>query len=66
MLGFYWGGYLKFRPEIVTQSLTTLFRWAVEGRIKPHISHVLPLERAQEGLDLLKTRASTGKVVITL
>ncbi len=66
VLGFYWGGYLKFRPEIVTQSLTTLFRWAAEGRIKPHISHVLPLERAQEGLDLLKTRTSTGKVVITL
>ncbi|WP_375175715.1 NADPH:quinone oxidoreductase family protein [Pseudooceanicola sp.] len=66
ILGFYWGGYLKFRPEVVTDSLGTLFQWAAEGRIKPHISHVLPLERAQEGLDLLKSRASTGKVVITL
>lgn len=66
VLGFYWGGYLKFRPEIVTRSLATLFDWAAEGRIKPHISHTLPLDRAQEGLDLLKTRASTGKVVITL
>ena len=66
VLGFYWGGYLKFRPEVVTRSLDTLFQWAAEGRIKPHISHVLPLERAQEGLELLKSRASTGKVVITL
>jgi NADPH2:quinone reductase len=66
VLGFYWGGYLKFRPAVVTESLSTLFQWAAEGRIKPHISHVLPFERAQEGLDLLKSRASTGKVVITL
>jgi NADPH2:quinone reductase len=66
VLGFYWGGYLKFRPAVVTESLSTLFQWAAEGRIRPHISHVLPFERAQEGLDLLKSRASTGKVVITL
>lgn len=66
VLGFYWGGYLKFRPEVITRSLATLFDWAAEGRIRPHISHVLPLEQAQAGLDLLKSRASTGKVVITL
>lgn len=66
VLGFYWGGYLKFRPEVVTRSLATLFDWAAQGRIKPHVSHTLPFESALEGLDLLKQRASTGKVVITL
>nr|WP_269902657.1 NADPH:quinone oxidoreductase family protein [Primorskyibacter flagellatus] len=66
LLGFYWGGYMSFRPKVVTDSLATLLQWAAEGRIKPHVSQVLPLERAQEGLDLLKSRASTGKVVITL
>ena len=66
VLGFYWGGYLKFRPEVVTKSLATLFRWAAEGKIVPHISHTLPFDRAAEGLELLKSRASTGKVVITL
>ncbi|WP_136636563.1 NADPH:quinone oxidoreductase family protein [Pseudooceanicola onchidii] len=66
VLGFYWGGYLKFRPEVVTRSLATLFAWAAEGRITPHISHTLSFDRAAEGLELLKSRASTGKVVITL
>ncbi len=28
------------------------------------ISHVLPLDRAAEGLDLLRSRKATGKVVI--
>jgi len=65
VLGLYWGGYLKFRPEVISDSLATLMRWYAEGRLKPHISHVLPLERAAEGLELLRSRKSTGKVVIT-
>ncbi|MHC9234879.1 NADPH:quinone oxidoreductase family protein [Pseudooceanicola sp. 502str34] len=66
LMGFYWGGYLKFRPEVITESLAQLVAWHGEGRIKPHISHLLPLARAEEGLDLLRTRRSTGKVVITI
>lgn len=65
VLGFYWGGYMKFRPKVITDSLATLFGWLAEGKITPHISHTLPLNRVEEGLELLRTRASTGKVVIT-
>ncbi|MFW8593537.1 NADPH:quinone oxidoreductase family protein [Cribrihabitans neustonicus] len=66
VIGFYLGGYMKFRPEVVRGSLETLFAWHGDGRIKPHISHLLPLERAGEGLELLRSRKSTGKVVITM
>ncbi|MFP4275231.1 MAG: NADPH:quinone oxidoreductase family protein [Paracoccaceae bacterium] len=66
VLGLYWGGYLKFRPEVVTDSLARLMTWYAEGRIRPHVSHVLPLERAAEGLELLRARRSTGKVVISM
>ncbi|CUH64125.1 Quinone oxidoreductase 1 [Thalassovita gelatinovora] len=65
VLGLYWGGYLKFRPDVLTDSMKTLLGWYDQGRLKPHVSHVLPLERAAEGLELLRSRASTGKVVIT-
>lgn len=65
VMGLYWGGYLKFRPEIVTQSMAKLLQWYEEGRLKPHVSHILPLERAGEALDLLRSRKSTGKVVVT-
>jgi NADPH2:quinone reductase len=66
VLGFYWGGYLAFRPDLVRQSLQTLLGWHAEGRICPHISHILPLARAGEGLELLRSRKATGKVVITI
>ncbi|NDW44819.1 NADPH:quinone oxidoreductase family protein [Ruegeria sp. PrR005] len=65
VIGFYIGGYLKFRPEVMRQSFETLFRWYQEGKLKPHVSHVLPLDRVEEGMELLRSRASTGKVVIT-
>ncbi|WP_170360398.1 NADPH:quinone oxidoreductase family protein [Ruegeria arenilitoris] len=65
VIGFYIGGYLTFRPQIVQDSFDTLFRWCAEGRIKPHISHVLPLSDTENGLQLLRDRAATGKVVIT-
>jgi len=66
VIGFYIGGYLKFRPEAVTDSLTTLLGWYREGRLRPHVSNLLPLERVGEGMELLRERRATGKVVITL
>ncbi len=64
VMGLYWGGYLGFAPQVLTGSLDRLFGWYAEGRIRPHVSHVLPLDRAAEGLDLLRDRKSTGKVVV--
>ena len=66
VMGLYWGGYLGFRPDVVTESLATLFDWHKAGRIEPHVSHALPLARVAEGLELLRSRKSTGKVVITM
>ncbi len=64
-IGFYWGGYMRFAPDALTDSLSQLFEWYREGKLRPHVSHILPLDRAHEGLDLLRRRKSTGKVVIT-
>lgn len=65
LIGHYWGGYLSFRPDAVRDSLATLIGWYGEGRLKPHVSHVLSLEQAGEAMELLRRRASTGKVVVT-
>ena len=64
VIGFYWGGYLAFAPEALTDSLADLMGWYADGRLRPHVSHVLPLERAADGLALIRSRRSTGKVVI--
>lgn len=66
VIGLYWGGYLGFRPQVLTSSMATLFTWFENGILTPHVSEVLDLDRAAEGLDLLRGRKATGKVVITL
>ena len=65
VIGFYWGGYLKFAPEALKESLRDLMAMYSAGKLHPHVSHVLPLEQAQEALDLLAARKATGKVVVT-
>ncbi|MFY0690817.1 MAG: NADPH:quinone oxidoreductase family protein [Paracoccaceae bacterium] len=66
VLGFYWGGYTAFRPEVLTDSLAKLFAMYRAGQITPHISHRVPLEQANDGLELLRSRQSTGKVIVTV
>lgn len=64
VIGFYWGGYSKLNPKVLTDSFKVLFDWYVAGKLKPHVSHVMPLAQANEALDLLRTRKATGKVVV--
>ena len=66
VIGYYWGGYLAFAPNVISDSLTRLFALHAEGKLKPHVSHCLPLASANEGFDLLRTRKSTGKVIIEI
>lgn len=64
--GLYWGGYLKLDPEMLRASMTELFGWFAAGGLRPHISATYPLERAAEAMDLLRSRRSTGKIVVTM
>ena len=64
VLGLYWGGYARINPSVLTDSFKTLFDWYVAGKVKPHVSHVLPLDQANEALELLRGRKATGKVVV--
>ncbi|MEM6372394.1 MAG: NADPH:quinone oxidoreductase family protein [Pseudomonadota bacterium] len=66
VIGYYWGGYMRVNPAVLTDSFAVLFDWYEQGRLSPHVSHVLPLAEANEGLDLLRTRRATGKVVIEI
>mmetsp|Transcript_5459 Transcript_5459/g.8685 ORF Transcript_5459/g.8685 Transcript_5459/m.8685 type:complete len:322 (-) Transcript_5459:393-1358(-) len=65
VIGYYWGGYMRVNPKVLTDSFEVLFDWYAQGKLRPHVSHVLPLEEANTGLELLRTRKATGKVVIT-
>jgi len=65
VIGLYWGGYLSFAPEVLTGSLAELFAMYEAGGLTPHIGATYPLDQAGEAMALLKSRKSTGKVVVT-
>ena len=66
VLGLYWGGYARIKPSVLTDSFAQLFKWYAEGRLKPHVSHVIPLAEANTALDHLRNRTSTGKVIVSI
>ncbi|MEL6582847.1 MAG: NADPH:quinone oxidoreductase family protein [Pseudomonadota bacterium] len=66
VIGFYWGAYATLNPGALVKSLQTLFAWYSEGKVKPHVSHEVPLTEASTALELLTSRAATGKVVVTV
>ncbi len=66
VIGLYWGGYSAFRPQVLTQSLAELMAMYARGELHPHVSHVLPIESTAEAMELMRSRASTGKVVVTM
>ncbi len=66
VMGLYWGAYLNFAPQLLTDSLRAFFDRIGKGDLHPHISDILPFDDYPKGLALLRDRKSTGKVVITL
>jgi len=66
VIGFYWGAYYRFRPEVLAESFRELIGWFEAGRIAPHVSSVVALAEAGRALGLLESRQATGKVVVTM
>ena len=66
VIGYYWGAYRRSHPDDLRAGFKELLGWYRDGRIKPKVSATFPLESANEGLDLLRRRGSTGKVVLKI
>lgn len=66
VMGLYFGGYQSFAPEVLKASLATLLDWYAAGSLHPHIGQTLPFNQLHDGLNLLRSRAATGKIVITM
>ena len=66
VIGYTLGGLRKHRPAEAERQLQTLMRWLAADRIKPFISHVLPLQDIKAGYQLIVDREVVGKVMIDL
>lgn len=53
------------RPELLGESLARMLAWFAEGKLKIQVGHVLPLAQIQEAHNLISSRQSFGKIVLT-
>jgi len=51
-------------PDKLLRSVEELMQWYREGKLKPCVTHQLPLERSAEAIRLLTDRKAHGKVVV--
>ena len=51
-------------PDKLRRSVEELLRWYGEGKLRPLVSHRLPLERSVDAIRLLTDRKAHGKVVV--
>ncbi|MAH83935.1 MAG: zinc-binding dehydrogenase [Rhodospirillaceae bacterium TMED8] len=66
VIGYYWGAHRELDPELVQDSFVELIDWFEDGELTPHVSNTFELADAAEAMEMLKTRKSTGKVVLTM
>jgi NADPH2:quinone reductase len=64
VIGFFWGSYQAHKPELPRESFKQLLRWYQEGKLKPHVSESFELKDVALAMERLKSRKSTGKVVL--
>jgi NADPH2:quinone reductase len=66
VVGVFWGDFVRREPARFAESLRQLAKWYGEGKLKPHVSQTLPLEKAAEALKLMAARQVKGKLVLTV
>jgi NADPH:quinone reductase len=66
VVGVFWGDFARRQPKEFAQSIGQLGRWYAEGKLKPHVSQTLPLEKAADALKLMAARQVKGKLVLTV
>ena len=65
IVGVFWGAFTQHEPKVHEANMAELLTWFAQGKLKPHVSAHLPLERGAEGIRLLMDRKAKGKVILT-
>lgn len=65
VIGYTLGGLQQHDPEANRKMNRILIDWLGSGRIRPYVSHTLPMSKIHEAYQLIVDRKVVGKVIIT-
>ncbi|MCH7959158.1 MAG: NADPH:quinone oxidoreductase family protein [Candidatus Hydrogenedentes bacterium] len=66
IVGVFWGDFQRRTPELNDQNFKELFQLYEQGKLKPLVKQVYPLEKYADALNLFLERKAVGKVVIEI
>lgn len=66
VVGVFWGASLAKEAQANQDNFKELFKWSMEGKIKPYVCASYPLEQVADAMNLLLQRKAVGKVVLTM
>jgi NADPH2:quinone reductase len=66
VVGVFWGAFAEREPKRNEANLTELVAWFREGRIRPRVDAIYPLEETVEAMQRLARREVKGKLVIAV
>jgi len=64
IVGVFTGAWAEKFPQEAARANERLMQWVAQGRLRPHVSRVLPLEQAAEAMASVMDRTVQGRVVL--
>ena len=64
IVGVFTGAWADRFPDQSSRATEKLLQWVSEGKLRPHIDRVLPLEGAAEAMGAIANRSVAGRIVL--
>ena len=64
IVGVFIAAWTERFPDDASRAAETVTTWVGEGKLRPHIDRVLPLERAAEAMSAVANRSTQGRIVL--
>ena len=65
IVGVFWGRFTMEETEVHLANIDTLWKWFEEGKIKPVITDLFPIEEYEGAYAAMMERRAKGKVILT-
>ncbi|MDA9406195.1 NADPH:quinone oxidoreductase family protein [Bradyrhizobium sp. CCBAU 45384] len=64
VVGVFTGAWADRFPDESSRAADKILQWISEGKLRPHVDRVLPLERAAEAMSAIESRSVAGRIVL--
>jgi NADPH2:quinone reductase len=66
VVGVFTGAWADRFPDENARAADKVLQWVGEGKLRPHVDRVLPLDKAAEAMRAIETRSVAGRIVLNV